>query len=290
MRSTALAVVIPAGPADNVSDTVASVLHFTTSPRLIVVVDDTDQKLQSSLEAQSSDIRVIPAPARAPGALGGLWVKLAAGYRCVLETFPFDVLLRLDADALVIGSDIAEAAMGRFKTDAHLGMLGSYRVGPDGTPRSWKDAADVLRSECGLRGLDRPRMRSVLRILRSAATENGYVSGEHPLGGAYLHSAAAVRAIASRGWLDLPALRHSHLGEDHLFALLTVAAGFRIGDFGGPDDPLALRWKGLSAAPADLLASNKLVVHSVRFWDHLGEDEIRAIFAEARRTSSDSDP
>jgi len=114
---------------------------------------------------------------------------------------------------------------------------------------------------------------------------NGYVAGEHALGGAYVHSLAAVRALSGRGWLDLPSLRHSHLGEDHLFALLTVAAGFKIGDFGGPGDPLALKWKGLPAAPAELITRKKMVTHSVRSWQDLEEREIRAIFSAARHRS-----
>ena len=68
-------------------------------------------------------------------------------------------------------------------------------------------------------------------------------------------------------------------------ALLTIAAGFRIGDFGGPADPLALRWHGLPAHPAELLAGVKLITHSVRSWGDLTEGQIRSIFAEARATA-----
>jgi hypothetical protein len=75
------------------------------------------------------------------------------------------------------------------------------------------------------------------------------------------------------------------LADDHLMSLLTVAAGFRIADFGGPEDPLALKWRGLPAHPAELLADGKLITHSVRSWDDLSERQIRSIFAEARATA-----
>ncbi|HTW98958.1 MAG TPA: hypothetical protein VMD59_09285 [Acidimicrobiales bacterium] len=277
-----MAVVVPAGPNDDVVDTVASVLHFSSAPRFVVVVDDTGGNVRRDLEALSPDVSVIPAPPAA-GAHGGLWVKVAAGYRHVLRHFAFDVLLRIDADALVIGGGVAEAAARRFATDAAVGMLGSYRVGPDGRLRSWSDAARALRRECGLPGWQHPRTRRVLRTLRKSAEANRYVAGEHPLGGAYLHSFAAAHAIAERGWLDLDPLRYSRLGEDHLFGLVTVAAGFEIADFGGPEDPLALRWRGLPDDPAALLARNKLVTHSVRSFGDLDERAIRSIFAEARR-------
>jgi len=279
----ALAVVIPAGPRDDVADTLASVLHHTAPPRLVVIVDDTGRDVGTVLEATSPDVKVVRAPPRAAGSHGGLWVKIAAGYRYALAAFDFDVLLRLDADALVIGDGIAESAARRFAADPRLGLLGSYRRGPDGGTRDWSPAAAALRSECSLRGLRRPRSRSVLRGLSAQATARGYVAGEHALGGAYLHSGVAVRAISGHGWLDLPALCRSKLGEDHLFALITVASGFDIGDFGGPDDPLAISWTGLPAAPADLLARGKLVTHSVRSWGDLGERDIRAFFAAERR-------
>jgi hypothetical protein len=65
-------------------------------------------------------------------------------------------------------------------------------------------------------------------------------------------------------------------------ALLTMAAGYQIGDFGGLTGPMALKWRGLPAHPADLLAAGKLVTHSVRSWQDLGERQIRGIFAQAR--------
>lgn len=281
-----LAVVVPAGPGDDVEDTLRSVLHYAGAPRSVIVVDDTGGGC-AGLEALSPDVHVIPAPAGAVGAQGGLWVKLAAGYRHALAVASFDVLLRLDADALVIGPGLEDLARARFAAEPGLGMLGSYRHDMTGAVRDWSPAARALGAACGLRGLRRPALRRMLRRLRDEALANGYLAGEHPLGGAYLHSAAAVRAIAARGWLDLPGLAASDLGEDHLFALLTVAAGFTIADFGGPRDPMALRWRGLPASPADLLARNKLVTHSVRYWDDLDERSIRAAFA-ARRAREES--
>jgi hypothetical protein len=72
------------------------------------------------------------------------------------------------------------------------------------------------------------------------------------------------------------------VSEDHLFGLMAVAAGFRIGDFGGPDDPFALRWKGLPCGPEELLSRSKLVTHSVRSWADMDEGAVRRAFAEHR--------
>jgi hypothetical protein len=282
MVDISCAVVVPAGPADDTLDTLDSVLQYVSPPRRVIVVDDTGGRLAG---LDRPDVDVIPAPPRAPGGQGGLWVKLCAGYRHALDTFDPDIILRLDADALMLGPGLVERAGAKFhggRSTSHrpLGMLGSYRIGPDGGRRDWTPAARLLALEAGVLGLRRPAVRRTLRNLLTAAT--GYRSGEHPLGACYLHTAAAVRAMRAAGYLDLPELAASGLGEDHLFALATVAAGFRIDDFGGPDDPLAVTWKGLPDAPERLVARGKLVTHSVRSYGTLTEPQIRARFRALR--------
>ncbi len=286
-RPVRIAVIIPAGPGDDLLDTVASVLRYTDPSRVILVVDDTAglTSAGSQVRGLSPDIVVIPAPPGAPGGAGGLWVKLAAGYRWVLGTFAPQMILRLDADALVLGAGLEAAAERAFSRDPGVGLLGSYIVGPDGGTRDFTPAARALRAEAGLPGFRHPRRRSSFRSYLALARKAGYTDGEHALGGAYIHSLAAASTLYRRGWLSQPWLATSKLGEDTIMALLTRAAGYRIGDFGGPADPLALQWRGLPAHPAELLARGKLVTHSVRSWNGLTEPEIRAIFAEARASS-----
>ncbi len=128
----------------------------------------------------------------------------------------------------------------------------------------------------------RPQRRARLRKYLNLARAHGYVDGEHALGGAYIHSYEAASSLYRNGWLDQPLLASSKLGEDQIMALLTRAAGWRIADFGGPEDPMALKWRGLPAHPDDLLARRKLITHSVRGWNDLTEPEIRQTFAQAR--------
>ncbi len=283
-RPVRVAVVIPACPRDDIMDTLASVVAYTGPSRVIVVIDDTGNPAGISVRARdlSADIAVIAAPPRAPGALGGLWVKLAAGYTWVMDRFQPRVILRMDADALMLGAGIEEAAERAFARDPGTGMLGSYRTGPDGGSRDFSPAARILRAEEGLRGLAHPRCRSRIRYFARLARRNGYIPGEHALGAAYLHSYRAAADLHRAGWFREPRLAPARLGEDHLMALLTVAAGYRIGDFGGPADPLALRWRGLPEHPSELLAAGKLITHSVRSWGDLTEPQIRSAFADAR--------
>lgn len=279
-----VAVIIPAGPRDDVLDTLASVVHYTDSSRVIVVVDDTRTLTNSvkSIRELSSDIVLMPAPPRASGGMGGLWVKLAAGYRWVLERYEPRVLLRLDADALVIGYGIEECAEQVFERYPGVGLLGACRIGPDGGMRNFSWAARRVRAEAGFRGRLHPRCRSNLRYFLELARQNGYTDGENALGGAYIHSYQAAMALYERGWFRQPWLAKSRLGEDHIMSLLTVAAGYQLGEFSRPTDPMALKQQGLPMHPAELLKERKLVTHSVRFWSHLNEADVRGIFAQAR--------
>jgi len=284
-----IAVVIPAGPRDDIADTLASVVHYTDPARVILVIDDTsDPGCPARLRALSPDVVVLPAVGGVPaGALGGLWAKVSAGYRWLLDRYEPGLTLRLDADALMIGRGLEEAAEQAFTASPGVGLLGSYRAGPDGGTRDFTGVARQLRRETGLTGLRKPRLRAALRRRVALARRHGYLDGEHVLGSACLHSYPALAAMRRGGLLDQPWLAASRLGDDHILSLLTLAAGFRIGDFGGPADPLALRWQGLPAHPDDLLAARKLVTHSVRSWRELDEREIRARFARARAADNE---
>jgi hypothetical protein len=282
-----IGVVLPVGPkdAEPALDTLASVLYYIDQSRIIVVVDDTVgcPDFEQRVHKLSPEIVVLPAPPRAPGGFGGLWVKIATGYQWLLERYEPSIILRLDVDALIIGSGIEECAAQEFEKDPKVGLLGSYRIGPDGGLRDWSWGARRLRTEtAGVRGLLYPSSRRRLRELLALARQHDYIDGEQPLGGSYIHSLRAADDICAKGWFSQPCLAASKLGEDHLMGLITVAAGYRIADFGRPEDPLALRWRGLPAHPEDLLANKKLITHSVRYWQSMKEDEIRGIFRAAR--------
>ena len=282
-----IAVIIPAGPRDDIADTLASVVRYTDSSRIIVVVDDSSSSSvsRSELASTSSGVRVIRSLPARPGTQGGLWVKVAPVYRWLLERYQPRMVLRLDADAVMLGSGLEAAAEEAFDGNPGVGLLGSYRLGPDGGPRDFGPPARQLRAEIGARGLRRPQLRAGLRRYVRLARDHGYVDGEHVLGCAFLLRAEAIQSIYSNGCFDHPWLEASRLGDDHIMSLMTIASGYKIADFGGPDHPLALKWNGLPAHPAELLAKGKLVTHSVRSWGDLTEPQIRAIFAEARASA-----
>jgi len=280
------AFVVPAGRCDDdLLDTLTSILHYSDPARLVVVIDDLSRSGASlpDLEDLSSDIVVLQPPAGLPAnGFGGLWAKTAFAYHWLLERYEPRLVVRLDTDALLIGAGLEACAERAFASDSRLGLLGAYRIGPDGGERDFSWAAHQVRATAGVRGMLHPRRRLALRLYRELAGTYGYTDGEHALGGAYILSGDAIGTIDRNGWFTRPELGSALMGEDHITSMLTVAAGYRIADFSGPDDPMAVKWIGLPAHPADLLARGKLVTHSVRSWGDLSQSEIRGIFAAAR--------
>jgi len=282
-----VAFVVPAGRSDDdLVDTVTSILHYSDPARLVVVIDDMSRSGASfpNVQELSPDIVVLQPPTGLPSnGFGGLWAKTAFAYHWLLERYQPRLVVRFDSDALLIGAGLETCAERAFASDSRLGVLGAYRLGPDGGERDFAWAANQVRVTAGIRGLLHPRRRTAVRRYRELARAHGYTDGDHALGGAYILSAEAIGTIDRKGWFTRPGLSDVMMGEDHITSMLAVAAGYRIGDFSGPDDPMALKWIGLPAHPADLLSRGKLVTHSVRSWADLSQAEIRAIFAAARQ-------
>lgn len=278
-----LVVLIPAGPFDDILDTVDSVLTYVGASTVVVVIDDTGRPgVASTLAAADPRVVVLPAGG-STDTRGALFVQLAEAYRYILEHYQFAALLRLDADALVIGPEPEAEAIEIFRGNPAIGMLGSHRLDCNGNPRRFRDAERYLRREAGLLGLVRPHRRALLRSIIALAVDNGYEAGEHCLGAAYLHSFACVEELCRREWFGSEILMQSMIPEDHLFGVVTLAAGFQLGDYATGDFPLGLQWRGLPASPGELRQRKKKIIHSVRFWQDLGENDIRSEFARERK-------
>ena len=137
-----------------------------------------------------------------------------------------------------------------FDQCAAVGLLGSYSIGPDGGLAIFflRRARCTLRRVCPVPPSEAtvkpPALCAVgskkRRLHRRRACPRGI----------FIHSYAAAFSLYSNGWFNQPWLATSKLSEDTIMALLTRAAGYRIVDFGGPADPMALRWRGLPARPA----------------------------------------
>jgi hypothetical protein len=251
---------------------------------LLILVDDS-KKGTGELVAKNHEATVIVVSEM--GLAGGLFGSLSLGFQEALQG-DFDVLVRLDTDALVTDGRFANEAGSYFKENPMVGSLGSYKYGYSGTLRSATQPRKRLLWEMSGGAFRNPRLAAHLASLTLRALKNGYRPGESIMGGVALYSRSAVEALASAGALRDALITESALQEDHLFALWLGSLGFSLADFGSDKDdlPMGVRHKGLPAHPNRLLEKRKALVHSTRKFEELDEDDVRKLFREDRQRRS----
>lgn len=281
-----LAVVVPVGPREDpgeVADTLDSIRCYAGADTAVVLLNDGARQAIRAVAARSGlrvDVLDVPGPGQ--GVTGGLTRLTCLGLRRAVRDPRVDVVLRLDSDALFIGTGLAEAARATFRAEPSLGLLGSYDRLSTGAPRDFGPAAFVLRHDLGSGRFRHPAWALTLRRTLAVARRNGYRDGEHVLAAAAVFSRECVLALLRARLLPPPAVAGSDLGDDQFLGLAVRAVGLRMGDLASGEGPLALAWRGLPDTPANLLAAGKAVVHSVKSDAGSGVPGPRSLF-RARR-------
>lgn len=282
-----IACVMPVGPncaSDHVTDSLRSLLNFCPLTR-VVLVDDSGIETATRVvqELREYEITCISSGETRAGLRGGLYHTLSRGFVEALER-DFDILVRMDTDALAASGSFANAAAEIFRANPQVGCVGALDSWYDGSTRShsWP-AKRLLRMIAPRRAIVSPRPTGRILSLVARAGSKGYRLGRSVFGGACIYSYRAVSSLGSSGLLDLPDFVDCELEEDHIFGLLLAAAGYRL------DDPnvthpgtVAMAWRTLPDSPSALLTRRVSLIHSVKGWHGWDEDRIRAYFRDAR--------
>ena len=280
-----LAVLVPVGPREDLgdlADTLDSVRAFTPADTLLLLLNDGARPAVHEVAARSGlTAEVLDLPGEGHGVVGGLTWTVARGLRRVLAHPEVDVVLRLDADALLVGPGVAAAARAAFLADPSVGALGSFDRLSTGEARDFGPAAWVLGEDLRSAGVRRPVWAVSLRRALRLARRHGYVDGEHALG-TQVFSRDCLRRLRRAGLLPPAGVRSSRLGDDQFMGLAVRAVGLLTADFATGRKPFGMRWQGLPGTPAELVAQGKLVVHSVKSHGDVDGEEVRAWF-RARR-------
>jgi len=280
-----LLVMIPVGPIgsgyrfEHLVDTITSVIHYTTPDRRIIIQDNsTPTHIGEKIQELFPELIVIRTPENY-GLYGGLYKAESLAYLFAHATFDFQVLIRMDIDALMIGHNVEDDAIAYFNEHPKVGLLGTYLAAGEGAYWPGKQ----LTRQMGVMGFiqDRPRW-SMLRKLFTAAYKHGYELGEHIIGGTAIYSPVFMDKVVREGYLLREEIRRFKLQEDHIFSLLCKAVGMDMADFTGPGQPMAVAWKGLPCSPQELVESGKKLVHSTRFYGDMNEEQIRTYFSARR--------
>lgn len=281
-----MAVVIPVGPREDLADltdTLDSIHAFMPADTLLLILNDGARSTVHGVAARSGlAAEVLDLPGDGHGVAGGLTWTIAQGMRRALDHRDVDVVLRMDTDALVIGPGLGHDARVAFAADTGVGVLGSFDRISTGEVRDFGPAASALHQDLGANRIRHPVWSSTLRRALRQARRNGYVDGEHALGGAQLVSRTCLLQLARAGLLPAAGVIASRMGEDQFLGLAVRAVGLRTLDFATGSKPLALRWHGLPGTPPELVRQGKLVAHSVKTHEDVDGRELREWFRDRR--------
>ena len=210
--------------------------------------------------------------------LAGVDLTLRRAFVEAHRLFESPIYLKIDPDALVIGTGLLNALQTAFSADPKTGLLGTYHLDWNGEPRDlsyWRDRMVRRRKDLG-----KPY---------DMAIRNGYQIGDGVQGGAYAVSHSCLDTIIRHGWLHgkngyhPSIIKGQHVAEDSLITMLTYAAGFKAQDIGGPGQAFGIWDVGLPMPPEELVKQNRLVTHSINYRDEVSLTA-RAFF-RARRTA-----
>jgi hypothetical protein len=273
--SSATLFIVPAGPNDALAlvDTLASIRHYEQEANVVVLADGAFDLDRAAVERSFPGAHLWRPP-RLSGGPPRLSPPLLWAYQRALAEFPFDVLCKLDSDALLTGTGLGSRAADHFCRHPTVGLLGSTMVRADGARADLRHSASVLAHE--------RRWSPSVREAVEAAERRGW-SGNEAHGGVYLLSRRAVEALEVTHFLEAAPPWWSLVGEDLWLALGVAGAGYGIASFGAPGEPLA-SGQGFLPLPKEVVLERELLaVHSVRRGLQ-GENEatLRAFFRAAR--------
>ncbi len=255
-RRTRAVYLILCGPGtlDDLCDALDSIAAWDAGAAAVVVDDATVDVRAADVAARHPEAAVL----RMRWPTGGPPRQSPAvnrALRAALAHYDFDVLCKLDTDALVTGPGFTDAAARRFAQDPGLGMLGTVGLRADGVPEDYTYDAWLIRHE--------RRWSRTVRDRVERAERAGW-DGAKVHGGVYLLSRAAADEVAASGDLECAPPWWSQIPEDLWLSLAVRAAGFRLGSWGAPGEPIASASRFLPVPLSEVADRGVLAVHSVR--------------------------
>lgn len=293
MSSFVVAIPVAAGAVDRarVADLLDALAVHEPRATDVLIVDDEGGRAPAPRTWDAGPrlrVTVLPNPRRGRGipTLGGTTAGTLAALRWCAAERPGAWVLRLDADALVIGpfADRLERAFGPGD-----GILGSCHRTCNGDVRDVRAiGAEVAHHRRPVWAWRHPPRRPwwvrpadpLVRAVLADAARAGYLPGEHCIAAGCALTPALVHALDARGWLADPArwLR-ARLGDDMVLGAMTRACGLQLRDVPAV---FGLAHRGLPDRPAALGARGFAIIHSVKNDPGSSEEEIRALFGAAR--------
>lgn len=280
---------MPVGPGaaelHRLYDLLDSLWRYEQGARLCVLIDTWRRVRTNVLRRkcpQACRFAILDAPFSEQGEalFGRLSANLLLGYRAIHAAGPFEFVLRLDTDALIIGP-FHQSVRDFLACHPETGMLGtvghtcrheSPYYGSEET--SVSDVFTALETSPG-----------ATRIARHAelAVQHGYAGKEYCQGGAYLLPFRMLEKMCAAGCLDSPEdWLPLAVPEDVMMGMYCRTVGLRSVDFSLPGQPFGNHYRGLPYTPRELVRRGYSIIHSVKSDPLFSERFIRRYFRSRR--------
>ena len=283
-------ILLPVGPGTHLPfllDTLETIERFAAPDHRTLLADDSGESIGELAKEKLPQIDVLVL--RRPGqdtkrsVAGRFFETIATCITHAVQNYSFRCLMRMDADALMCNPGADVKAIETLEAHPNLALIGSYRFRCDGEKRDFTGSGEILKREAGAQLLPRKRaLPKSLDQLLQPALKNGYELGEHITAPGSALSRAAAERLVAHPLFGHPSFRPTRLGDDHLISLMLISMGLKLGDFATGDLPLGVWLRKLEWSPEDLVAKGKCVVHSVRGYQALNEEQVRERFRTLR--------
>jgi hypothetical protein len=289
-QMTEFAALIFVGPGDldakRLKRLLESLLLYEPTVQTIVIIDDSSGQDFSAIVPLEFTTRtvILPNPRNGLGYWwqGGLCVGLTEGLRWIGENRAIEFVVRLDTDALVIGS-FASRVSSAFDADPKIGLLGTWdKYAFNGVQRLphensnkilpyilrkasrhfaiWRHSDWPTRVQCSLFKND----RLVRRIIRSAI-QNGYQPGDFVQGGGYAIRSQLIQSLNTHHLTAYSlAFLHQFYSEDVLATLFCYAMGYYPKGFNQPGEVFGVQNQMLPATISELVEAQYGIIHSIK--------------------------
>jgi len=269
----------PGRPAE-LLDSIDSVLASDGEDSQILVIDDFSIDSREVVVRErypQVDVLRLGVPSGGPPRM---WPHVSLALKHALESFDFELFMRLDTDAVAVGPHLSRRTLEVVGGRERPVLAGSVVVRADGAPEDHGYHARVIQRE--------QRYDRVLSSALDQALAQGWTPGRVVQGGALCLTRGAADAMAARGWVDYRQPWHSNATDDLLLSVFTSAIGGELLSIGDPGGIFAVANKHLPVPTAELVQGGWLIAHSTRRGlDGEDEEDLREVF-RADRASWDS--
>lgn len=291
MNNKKIAFMMVVGPNESrmAIESLDSIRYFYPNDDIWILDDCTNDGTFNHLKSWAEKNRAFINRNKKPNGYLGLVNSLFSLFLDILNSgIDYEIIIKMDTDAYILSSDLKKHIIDLFEENGP-GMMGSYKFSPNGNTRDFKKQFRNIILDIIPIGID--KYRKSIRIGSSfiapffiKALKNGYLPGEHVLGGMYALHYKTLLGLKEIGFFNSVNKKYRGLTlEDILISLGVKALGHKLIDINvNKNNPITwLQYKPpIPLEASEILRKGIMAVHPLK--NNNQGNEFRAVFENWR--------